>query len=276
MSETSKASRSIASASVSIVFQYTLLFEKLKKKPSKFDAAMEVEAARMKQESMDIRLKTSLMKGAFEKQTDMRAALFHDVISSCTENSPAELSESSIVPVQLEEPEDNAVPCDILPYLKAQVYDAVSGLNMDQDVCRHLKLLGLVNNASLSVMHQENMSTLMKFRRQEYDLYFRSQPYNMSPSEAIRTFGSDRELLYATHSSMQVTNQPISQGIKPLHKTSEVDKKSTQRVARPRPKWPKSISLSGDDEDNESRESPVIYRNLSKTKRKHGTQRSNS
>ena len=61
----------------------------------------------MKQESMDIRLKTSLMKGAFEKQTDMRAALFHHVISSCTENSPAELSESSIVTIPLEEPPDS-------------------------------------------------------------------------------------------------------------------------------------------------------------------------
>ena len=85
--------------------------------------------------------------------------------------------------------------------------------------------------------------------------------------------------------------------------------KSTQRVARPRPKWPKSMSLRlyirvfhennffltvqvvetmtmkmrhrstwwiPPTQQQTGRESPVIYRNLSKTKRKHGTQRLNS
>eukprot|EP00960_Hanusia_phi_P040958 754757-Hanusia_phi.AAC.3 len=66
---------------------------------------MDVEASRIKQESMDIRLKTSLMKGAFAKQTDMRADLFHRVLSSGKEIASTDIQESGLRSVAAEQVE---------------------------------------------------------------------------------------------------------------------------------------------------------------------------
>uniref|UniRef100_A0A7S0NBH3 Uncharacterized protein n=1 Tax=Hanusia phi TaxID=3032 RepID=A0A7S0NBH3_9CRYP len=212
----------------------------------------------------------------------MRADLFHRVLSSGKEIASTDIQESGLRSVAAEQVERDAVACDVLTYLKAQVYDADTGLNLNEDVCRQLKLLGLVSEKSIThaPRRHANVDDISSKFIQEYDLYLRSQPYNMSPSEAIRTFGSDlvksttnlRELAeaevlkwcndqrmtiethYSEKSVVQAHTAALSEKVKPFQSMEGVEKTSNSRTLRPRPRWPKSIAFSSSSDDDEKHE----------------------